>query len=93
VPINVVVISDRAQKDVRKLPKYIVAKLLSWVESVELEGLENVRKISGYHDEPLKGDRKHQRSIRLNRAYRAIYIILYGEIEFVRIEEVTKHDY
>ena len=29
----------------------------------------------GFHDEPLRGQRHGQRSIRLNRAYRAIYVI------------------
>ncbi|MGH1469309.1 MAG: hypothetical protein ACRBBP_10615 [Bdellovibrionales bacterium] len=47
-------------------------KLLSWVEAVELKGLRQIRRLSGFHDEPLKGKRKGQRSIRLNKAYRAI---------------------
>ena len=38
-------------------------------------GLRETRKIKGYHDEPLQGDRKGQRSIRLNKAYRAFYIV------------------
>lgn len=45
------------------------------------------------HDEPLKGNRKGQRSIRLNRHYRAIYVIKKETIEFVEIQEVTKHEY
>lgn len=57
-------------------------------------GLEEVRKVPAYHDEALKGERKGQRSIRLNRSYRAIYAILQsGAIEFVSIEEVNKHEY
>jgi len=56
--------------------------------------LEEVRKIPGYHDEPLKGRRAGQRSIRLSKAYRAIYVLLEsGSIEFVSVEEVSKHDY
>jgi para-nitrobenzyl esterase len=51
------------------------------------------RKVPGYHDEPLKGDRAGQRSIRLSRAYRAIYEIRGGTAKFVSIEEVNKHDY
>lgn len=47
----------------------------------------------GYHDEPLKGARVGQRSIRLNRAYRAIYVIKNDGIEFGSVEEVNKHDY
>ena len=53
-----------------------------------------MRKTPGYHDEPLRGERQGQRSIRLSRAYRAIYIIKNDrEIEFVSVEEVSKHEY
>ena len=48
----------------------------------------------GYHDEALRGKRKGQRSIRLNRAYRAIYTIdKSGNINFIEILEVNKHEY
>lgn len=60
---------------------------------IEDQGLEEVRKVPGYHDEPLKGDREGQRSIRLNKAWRAIYTIHGTQIKFVFIEEVSKHDY
>jgi len=47
-----------------------------------------------YHDERLKGKRQGQRSIRLSRAYRAIYVVKSeGPAEFVSIEEVSKHEY
>ncbi len=92
--INTVVISKNAEKDILKIPNYIQTKLRMWVNDVEKLGLAEVQKISGYHDEQLKGERKGQRSIRLNKAYRAIYRILdNGKIEFVQIEEVNKHDY
>lgn len=46
------------------------------------------------HDEPLKGDRFGQRSIRLSIRYRAIYEVKRtGRVEFVSIEEVSKHGY
>lgn len=89
-----VVVSERAKKDLKKVPSYIVDKFDGWVDAVESDGLEVVRRISGYHDEALSGDRKGQRSIRLNRFYRAIYVIKHdGTAEFVRVEEVTKHEY
>jgi len=48
----------------------------------------------GLHDEPLKEDRQGQRSIRLNRAYRAIYVERdEGEVELVEVIEVNKHEY
>ena len=91
--INEVEISSSAKKDIKKVPKYITVKLLSWIDSVEEYGLAETSKIKGYHDEPLRGKRKDQRSIRLSRGYRAIYIIVNDEVEFISIEEVNKHDY
>jgi proteic killer suppression protein len=92
--IREVVITESAKKDLRRLPAHVVKKLRLWVAAVETAGLEEIRKIPGYHDEPLKGDREGQRSVRLNLAYRAIYQVkATGEIEFVSVEEVKKHDY
>ena len=82
-----------AKKDIRKVPLHIRTKLLGWVDDVEERGLEEVRKVPGWHDEPLKGDRKGQRSIRLSRSYRAIYVVKKTFIEFVSVEEVNKHEY
>ena len=86
-------VSKQALKQLKKVPKPILDKFLSWVEAIELEGLREIRKLSGFHDEPLKGKRKGQRSIRLNRAYRAIYTVQKGKVEFILVEEVNKHEY
>ena len=92
--ITMVELSRNAQKDLRKVPRYVAVKLMAWVDDVENRGVEEVRKIPGYHDEPLHGDRAGQRSVRLSRGYRAIYVIRSrGAIEFIRIEEVHKHEY
>ena len=88
-----VIISKKAQKDIQKVPHYIADKLDEWIESIETDGLQETRKNPGYHDEPLKGKRQGQRSIRLSRSYRAIYEIRKQGIEFVSIEEVNKHEY
>ena len=66
---------------------------MSWVLEVERVGIEEVRKIPGYHDEPLKGRLAPLRSIRLSRGYRAYYQIVNDKIEFIRIEGVDKHEY
>jgi proteic killer suppression protein len=55
-------------------------------------GIWESRKIPGYHDEPLRGDRQGQRSVRLNRAYRVFYIEADNKIEILVIE-VNKHEY
>ncbi len=76
------------------MPSYIAVKLFEWIEAVSHEGLLEVRKIPGFHDEPLKGKRKGQRSVRLSKAYRAIYEIgTDGRMEIIQVMEVNKHDY
>jgi len=83
-----------AEKQLRKLPRNIIAAYYTWVKTVELEGIRATRKISGYHDEPLKGDRKGQRSVRLNKAYRVIYEETENEnIILIAVQEVNKHEY
>ena len=86
-------IARRATKQLRKVPQHIRLNLMVWVTAVEFDGLEVVRKAPGYHDEPLKGARAGQRSIRLSRSYRAIYEVKRGAVQFVSVEEVSKHDY
>jgi proteic killer suppression protein len=82
------------QKELKKLPAHIVTKLQSWIDALERFGLREVRKQPGYHDEPLAGDRKGQRSVRLSKAYRAFYVERNdGEIEVVLVIEVNKHEY
>lgn len=86
-------ISKFAEKQLRRLPTHLREHVRFWAASVEELGIHEVRKLAGYHDEPLRGDRKGQRSIRLNRAYRLIYeessnanFIVIGVIE------VNKHE-
>jgi plasmid maintenance system antidote protein VapI/mRNA-degrading endonuclease RelE of RelBE toxin-antitoxin system len=59
-------ISEAVQKSLRRFPEHIVRKLQQWVDDVEESGIEEVRKRPGWHDEPLKGQRSGQRSIRLS---------------------------
>lgn len=84
--------TSKFDKELKKIPDNIRKKFIFWVFLVETLGLIEVRKYKGYHDEPLKGDRKGQRSVRLNKAYRAIYKETKEHIEILMIE-VNKHDY
>ncbi len=94
VVIRAVRLSRRVERALRHLPDHVVRKLLAWVDAVEHEGLEEVRRITGYHDEPLHGVWRGYRSIRLSRAYRAIYQIAWdGDLEIAIVEEVNKHEY
>ncbi len=80
-----------AQKQFEKAPPLIKTKLRAWSDLVVDEGLIFVRTLKGYHDEPLKGKRKGQRSIRLSQQWRVIYEELTGTI--IEIQEITPHDY
>lgn len=87
-------LSAKAKKQLRGIPEHIRTKFQGWIKAVAKQGLRSVQRMPGYHDEPLKGQRRGQRSIRLSRAYRAIYVIKNNEeIEFILVEEVNKHDY
>ena len=87
-------LTKTAQKGLASCPDYIASKFKYWVSLVETMGLESVREIKGFHDEPLKGKRSGQRSIRLNKAYRAIDVINQdGGVEIVEVQEVNKHEY
>ncbi len=92
---SVVILSKKAKKHLTIVPLHILNKFEEWIYSVELKGITEMRKIPGFHDEPLKGQRKGQRSIRLSKSYRAIYT-MYEKNEnsiHIIIEEVTKHEY
>lgn len=92
--MNRVVLTESARKDLRKLPIHIFRKFEFWAKQVTVEGIQKVRRIPGFHDEPLRGARLGQRSIRLSRAYRAIYrVIADDKIELIQVEEINKHEY
>lgn len=91
--INIVELSSLVKKQLKKLPIHIVVSFQNWAEDVEERGLEEVRKTPGYHDEPLRGELKGLRSIRLSRGYRAYYRIADGQVKFVNVERIDKHEY
>ncbi len=92
--IRRVELSRQARRQLQQVPRHIVENLAAWVDDVETRGLEASRTTPGYHDEPLHGQRQGQRSIRLSRSYRAIYFVkAEGTVEFVSVEEISKHAY
>ncbi|HHF7347384.1 TPA: type II toxin-antitoxin system mRNA interferase toxin, RelE/StbE family [Legionella feeleii] len=92
--ITEIQIARQALKDLKRTPLYIQEKFRAWLVAVNKVGLEETRKRPGWHDEPLVGDRKGQCSIRLNKQWRAIYIIKSNkQIEFIEVKEVTPHEY
>ncbi len=87
-------ITKFAEKQLKKLPDYILAAFYTWVKTVELDGIRRTRILPGYHDEPLRGDRKGQRSVRLSKSYRVIYEETdSGNIILIGILEINKHEY
>lgn len=91
--INTIELSALVRKQLKKLPMHIVISFQNWVEDVETRGLVEVRKIPGYHDEPLRGELKGLRSIRLSRGYRAYYQVVDDIVKFVNVERIDKHEY
>lgn len=92
--VTQVYIDKKVLKTLDKLPSFILKKFNGWVFAVENYSILNVRQIKGFHDEPLKGKRNGQRSVRLNSAYRVIYVEnLLKEIVILNVIEVNKHEY
>jgi toxin HigB-1 len=82
------------EKQLDRIPEVIIRKFRIWVVLIEESGLGEMRRHKGFHDEPLRGQRQGQRSVRLNRAYRAIYTEnIEGNVELVEVLEVSKHEY
>lgn len=80
------------EKQLDRVPDFIRKKVLFWIFLVESNGLAEVMKSPGFHDEPLKGERKGQRSVRMNNAYRLIYRAVQDRVH-IELLEVHKHDY
>ena len=53
--MRTIVVFENVIRDLRRLPHFIIRKLNKWARDVEEFGIEEVRKIPGYHDEPLHG--------------------------------------
>ncbi|MGR3173607.1 MAG: hypothetical protein ACUZ8N_03315 [Candidatus Scalindua sp.] len=51
----------KVRKTLKVLPAHILRNLQRWAMQVEMLGMKEVRKVPGYHDEPLKGKRRGQK--------------------------------
>ncbi|CEG55963.1 hypothetical protein [Legionella fallonii] len=49
-----VVIRKKLVPSLKRFPKHIIVKLTAWINAVGHDGLSEVRKIPGFHDEPLQ---------------------------------------
>ncbi|WP_445291983.1 type II toxin-antitoxin system RelE family toxin [Bdellovibrio sp. BCCA] len=80
------------EKQIEKVPAYIQSKVEAWTFSVTNFGIHETAKNPDLHDEPLKGNRIGQRSVRLTKAYRLSYRIIEDRV-LIELLEVHKHDY
>ena len=89
-----ILISSTAKKQLSRVPEHIASKFEYWIDLLQSIGLREVRRYKGFHDEPLHGDRKGQRSVRLSKAYRIIYReVEPHRYEVIEVLEVNKHAY
>lgn len=90
--MDIVDFSD-IKKHLKKTPKQVIQRLQRWSLYIESIGLIQTRKIPGLHDEPLKGQWKGYRSIRLGHQWRAIYKLHKNTRFIVKLKEITPHEY
>jgi toxin HigB-1 len=89
-----VFVRPAAKKPLEQIPVHVARKFEYWVDLLETVGLREARRFKGFHDEPLHGKRAGQRSVRLSKAYRIIYLEIEGQVpERIEVLEVSKHDY
>ncbi len=88
-----ILLSRAAKRQLDKVPQHVYRKYLYWVDLLKDIGLREARRYKGFHDEPLKGKRLKQRSVRLSRAYRVIYQEVGQSLEVIEVLEVNKHEY
>jgi len=79
-------------KTLKKIPKEIQKRYEVWKRIVEMDGVEGLRNIKGFHDEALKGTWKGFRSSRLNIQWRVIYEVEKAEFK-VYVIEINTHQY
>jgi toxin HigB-1 len=93
--LNKVVWTGKLDRQLEKTPFYIRDKFQYWVDLVEKYGFTETMKIKGFKHEALRGNLKGKRSVRLNKAYRIIYVIIAEKngLKTVEVLEVSKHEY
>lgn len=90
--VTQVILSGKFKKQITRVPWFIQNKVQSWIKIVESYGIREVAKSPALHDEPLRGNRFGQRSVRVNKSYRLIYKIIKSSIR-IELLEINKHDY
>lgn len=92
---SVVSLSHETQKliDKHRLPPQVINKFETWKKDIQEKGLAEVRKIPGYHDEPIHVI-QGARSVRLNGEFRLFYTLEKSDgVETLRVLKITPHEY
>jgi len=79
-------------KSIKTIPLHIRKEYEIWKRIVELQGVQGLKEMKGYHDEPLKGEWKGCRSSRLSLKWRVIYMAEKEQLA-VYVIEVNAHQY
>lgn len=79
-------------KSLKTIPLRIKKEYEIWKRIMELEGMQGLRAIRGYHDEALQGEWKGFRSSRLSLQWRVIYKAEAKQLE-VYVIDINAHKY
>ena len=60
-------------KSLKTIPLRIRKEYEIWKRIIELQGIQGLGEMKGYHDEALKGEWRGYRSLRLSLQWRGIY--------------------
>ena len=76
-----------------KLPSNVKEKFLQWEKEVQEKGLAEVKKIPGFHDEPVKSV-PGRHSVRMNQGYRVFYdTIEENGVIKIKVIDINVHEY
>ena len=79
---------SKIEKALKKLPQEIVEKFIQWVDDIENDGWQSVKRVKKYRDHQLTGERNGQRAIKLNYSYRVIYSVAQdGVVHVIKVEK------
>ena len=84
--------SRKAEKQLDKAPKRVIAKYEVWKAIVEQGGPIELRNVKGFHDKSLRGDLSGFRSSRVGQKWRVIYQVIKNEL-YVIVEKINAHKY
>ena len=79
-------------KSFKKIPTHIKKEYEVWKRVIEMQGVQGLKNVKGYHDESLKGAWHGFRSSRLSLQWRVIYKAEKNKLE-VFVIDINAHKY